>query len=118
MQLLSDLITNKAKEMDIAMLKAKPMSVNDLSWIKCKEKVMALPNDYMEVMKKNIAQNRAKKRKIIGGYAIESLALYEGHEVELYMLQAENGNIVKAQYIAWDNRKNVCFIRDLLDLNL
>ena len=129
MQSLSDLIKERSEEMDVQIVKAKTMTENDKDWQDIRHYIDDLPNNYIDLLKEKIANDplSIKKRKIVGGNAIEVILKTQqikngyrlAYEIELYILEKyPEKEITKAWYIAWNNIKGTCYKKDLLNPQL
>ena len=94
--------------------------VEEAAWVRCNEKVRALSTQVEETAL-FYKQNKSRRVKEFAAdvrrtYDIE-LDPVEGYEVTLILYYCDN-LLKKARYIAWNDKDNVCFLRELDDLVL
>ncbi len=125
MDSLTDLIKQRSKEKDVQIIKAKIITENDKDWQGIKQCADNLPNNYIDLLKEKIKNEplSVNKRGIVSGNAIEATLKVRQrkdgyrlvYEIELYIMEkSPEKEITKACYIAWNNIKGICYIRDLL----
>lgn len=114
MQTLAQAIGEKAKEMRVTVIPKVPLTHEEASWRRLKQKVKELTSDYKKIVSEAIVNNRATRKKCNKIWDIDVEARYDGYIVILNVCEDFMGKIVRASYYAFAKHKNVCFIRDLL----
>lgn len=112
MESLSDLIKPK-----VPLDNQSKQIVKD-EWYMSKEKLDAIPNDFIAVFKKvnSTRPYDTRKRKIRAGYEINvDLLPINGHEAVLTFIERNDKSIAKAWYIMFDNKNNRSYVRDVLN---
>lgn len=112
---LADLITYRMEDMGAPLI--NKIEKKDMSkWEDCIRKVGELPHMYVESIKKAASQGRCRKDKIRGGWVLTVPGKVNGYEVELVVTESDNHEIKSAKYMAYNEKENLCFSRDLLSL--
>ena len=86
-------------------------------WQKAKRQLNDLPNDYLSVFEKVKALRPydIKKHQMSKGWEIDvQLKPIYGFEALLTIIEIKGKGVMRAWYMLFDNKKNICFIKDVL----
>lgn len=86
-------------------------------WQICKQAILNMPSNFDQVVKsmqektpERVVRQHQKKGTLINVY----FPPIQGYEVELEIHHNNEKGVVLANYYAWNNETNTCFVRDLL----
>lgn len=86
-------------------------------WQKAKRQLNDLPNDYKSVFDK-VKESRpydVRKHQMSKGWEIDvQLKPIYGFEALLTIIEIQGKGVQRAWYMLFDNKKNICFIKDVL----
>ncbi len=117
---LSNQIDQRAKSLDVQILRAKKVyTQTDIDWIKCIGEVNNLSAKFEDIFRETLAKTpkMISKNYRKGGCMIEvNLGKILNFEVILYLFESISSGVTYAKYIAFNKIKGSVYSRDLLNI--
>ena len=113
---ISELITEKEKDLNIQRSKAIFMTPDTLEWVRAKEFINNIPSNYRDVVNEALEKKTFEVDKFhFGENTIIELKKYMGKiRIILEMLENENKAMQRVIYFAFNREENKVYCREII----